>query len=224
MAVGPTIVVGAACAMLALSGAGSYMAANQNIVVRQAVVEDLPQIADFRWRLKTEDAPDFDVVQRDAFVLAFVTEQSQSRNFLHWVAEVDGHMAAVMSIGRVTKLLSPDQRPAAFGYLTNCYTLPGFRRRGIGSRLLAVIIAWAREQGYELLLVWPSDESYAFYGRSGFRKLGDPLILDLQGRRYHSDTPVKSPHVHKCRHLDVLSVDVRRAEHERRHQGHNREL
>ena len=158
------------------------MTANQNIVVRPAVVEDLPQIADFRWRLKTEDVADFDAVQRAAFVAAFVTEQSQSRNFLHWVAEIDGRVAAVMSLGRVAKLLSPDQRPAALGYLTNCYTLPDFRRRGIGSRLLAVIIAWAREHEYELLFVWPSDQSYAFYGRNGFRKLGDPLILDLQGR------------------------------------------
>jgi ribosomal protein S18 acetylase RimI-like enzyme len=158
------------------------MTGNQNIVVRKAVVEDLPQVADFRWRLKTEDTPDFDSVQRAAFVSAFVTEQSQSTNFLHWVAEVDGHVVAGMSLGRVAKLLSPDRRPSAFGYLTNCYTLPGFRRRGIGSRLLAAIIAWAREQEYELLLVWPSDQSYAFYRSSGFTKLGDPLILELQGR------------------------------------------
>jgi len=166
--------------MLVLSGAESNMTANQDILVRQAIVEDLPQIADFRWRLKTEDAAEFDGVQRTAFLSAFVAEQSQSRNFLHWIAEVDGHVVAVMSIGRIAKLLSPDQRPACFWYLTNCCTLPAFRRLGIGSRLLAVIIMWAREQEYELLLVWPSDQSYGFYERSGFRKCGDPLILDLQ--------------------------------------------
>jgi GNAT superfamily N-acetyltransferase len=156
------------------------MPPKQDIVIRQAIVEDLPQIADFRWRLKTEDAAEFDAVQRAAFVSAFVTDQSQSGSFLHWVAELDGHVVAVMSIGRVAKLPSPDQRSTALGYLTNCYTLPAFRRRGIGSRLLAHIISWAREQGYELLLVWPSNESYAFYGRSGFRKCVDPLILDLE--------------------------------------------
>jgi GNAT superfamily N-acetyltransferase len=130
--------------------------------------------------LKDGDAAEFDAVQRAAFVSAFVTEQSQSRNFSHWVAELDCQLVAIMSIGRVPKLPSPDQRSAALGYLTNCYTLPAFRRLGIGSRLLAVIITWARAQEYELLLVWPSDPSYAFYGRSGFRKCDDPLILDLQ--------------------------------------------
>jgi ribosomal protein S18 acetylase RimI-like enzyme len=153
---------------------------NQSFRVRQAIVEDLPRIADFRWRLKTEDAAEFDAVQRTAFVSAFVTEQSQPGSFSHWVAEVDSHVVAVMSIQRVAKLLSPDQQPAAFGYLTNCYTLPEFRRRGIGSHLLTTIIAWAREQEYELLLVWPSDQSYAFYERSGFRNGSDPLTLDLQ--------------------------------------------
>jgi len=166
--------------MLVLSAVSLTMTANQDIVIRQAIVEDLPQIADFRWRLKTGDAAEFDAVQRAAFVSAFVTEQSQSRNFSHWVAELDCQLVAIMSIGRVPKLPSPDQRSAALGYLTNCYTLPAFRRLGIGSRLLAVIITWARAQEYELLLVWPSDPSYAFYGRSGFRKCDDPLILDLQ--------------------------------------------
>lgn len=166
--------------MLGWAGIESNMSDKEDIVVRQATDEDLLQIADLRWRLKSEDAANFDDSQRAAFVSAFVKEQSQSGNFTHWLAEVDGHVVAVMSIGRIAKLPSPDQESAALGYLTNCYTLPGFRRRGIGSRLLAAIIRWTKEHGYELLLVWPSDSSYAFYERSGFRKSGDPLILHLQ--------------------------------------------
>jgi hypothetical protein len=56
---------------------------------------------------------------------------------LHWVAEGNGGLIAVMSIARVPKLLAPHQRPSALGYLTNCYTLPQFRRCGIGGVYLA---------------------------------------------------------------------------------------
>ena len=72
-----TFVVESAAVMLVLPGAVSNMAANQSIVVRQAVVEDLPQIADFRWRLQTEDAANFDSLQRAAFVSAFVARKGR---------------------------------------------------------------------------------------------------------------------------------------------------
>jgi hypothetical protein len=59
-----------------------------------------------------------------------------------------------MSIARVPKLRAPHQRPRARGYLTN----------------------WAREQEFELRVVWPSDESYDFYERFAFKDLRDPLV------------------------------------------------
>jgi GNAT superfamily N-acetyltransferase len=151
------------------------------IVFRPAAAQDLQQIGDLRWRLKTEDANDSDPLERAAFIKAFVNDQTQSATFLHWVAEANGGLIAAMSIASVPKLLAPHQRPSALGYLTNCYTLPSFRRCGVGGRLLGIITEWAREQEFELLLVWPSDESYDFYGRFGFKDLRDPLVLPLNG-------------------------------------------
>lgn len=156
------------------------MSPASEIVYRPATALDLQQIGDLRWRLKSEDINDSDPLERAAFITAFVNDQTQSTAFLHWVAESNGGLIAMMSIARVPKLLAPHQRPSALGYLTNCYTLPSFRRCGIGRRLLRIITDWAREQDFELLLVWPSDESYDFYGRSGFKDLRDPLVLPLK--------------------------------------------
>jgi GNAT superfamily N-acetyltransferase len=150
------------------------------IIFRRATAKDLQQIGDLRWRLKTEDANESDPLTRDAFIAAFVEDQTQSTVFLHWVAEANGGLIAVMSLATVPKLLAPDRRPSAFGYLTNCYTLPSFRGRGVGRHLLGIITDWAHQQEFELLLVWPSDESYDFYGRCGFKDLRDPLVLPLE--------------------------------------------
>jgi GNAT superfamily N-acetyltransferase len=120
-------------------------------------------------------------MDRAAFISAFVSDQSHSATFLHWVAEANGGLIAVMSIARVPKLPAPLQRSSALGYLTNCYTLPSFRGRGVGARLLGIITEWAREQEFELLLVWPSDESYDFYTRLGFKNFREPLVLPLKG-------------------------------------------
>ena len=150
------------------------------IVYRPATAQDLQQIGDLRWRLKTEDTNDSDPLERAAFIKAFVNDQTQSTAFLHWVAEGNDGLIAMMSIVRVPKLLAPHRPPSALGYLTNCYTLPPFRRCGIGRRLLRIITDLARKQEFELLLVWPSDESYDFYGRFGFKDLRDPLVLPLK--------------------------------------------
>src|SRR5215469_16247727 len=102
------------------------------VVYRPATAQDLQQIGDLRWRPKSEDTNDSNPLERVAFITAFVNDQTQSTAFLHWVAEGNDGLIAVMSIAKVPKLLAPRQRPGALGYLTNCYTLPPVRRCGIG--------------------------------------------------------------------------------------------
>jgi GNAT superfamily N-acetyltransferase len=53
--------------------------------------------------------------------------------------------------------------------VTNVYTRPAYRGRGIGSELMAHVIEWAKAQDIECLLVGPSDASVHFYERAGFR-------------------------------------------------------
>jgi GNAT superfamily N-acetyltransferase len=74
-------------------------------------------------------------------------------------------------------------RPATtrdrWGWLTDCYTVPGERNKGHGAGLLGAIRAWAEVEGLELLLVSPSDRSVPFYGRAGFKPAGEWLQLSL---------------------------------------------
>jgi GNAT superfamily N-acetyltransferase len=147
-----------------------------------ATQDDVRQLADLRWRLKTDDATEFDSEERSEFVEAF-TESVSARlsdgNFSHWIAETDGRIVASMSVGKVRKVPSPGSVESCWGYLTNCYTLPDYRNTGIGTALLAVIIQWAKDERFELLAVWPSDRSYPFYERNGFQRYADPLILKI---------------------------------------------
>jgi hypothetical protein len=57
------------------------------IVFRPATAQDLQQIENLRWRLKTADANDSDPLERAAFITDFVNDQTQSATFLHWVAK-----------------------------------------------------------------------------------------------------------------------------------------
>ena len=66
-----------------------------------------------------------------------------------------------------------------WGYLTNSIVIPEKRNQGLGSRSLESIKSWAFELGLELLIVWPSEASYPFYRRAGFKGRDDPLELML---------------------------------------------
>jgi GNAT superfamily N-acetyltransferase len=158
------------------------MIERDHITFRLAAPDDVRQLADLRWRLQTDDAAEFEAAERTKFIAAFTESVSASFGdgpFSHWIAEVDGHIVAVMSVGRVVKVPSPKSIEKHWGYLTNCYTLPDYRGRGIGTELLATVTEWAKNERYELLAVWPSDRSYRFYERSGFQRYADPLILKV---------------------------------------------
>jgi GNAT superfamily N-acetyltransferase len=140
-----------------------------DVVYRLAGLNDANQLADLRWRLKTDDAKEFDQKDRDSFRAGFIGSASgpeDHRQLFHWVADLHGRLIGVMSVRKVVKVPSPKQMNGHWGYLTNCYTLPDFRNRGIGAGLLDTLKAWAKEQNFELLAVWPSDRSYPFYERS----------------------------------------------------------
>ena len=149
------------------------------MLCRPAEPADFRALADMRWRLKTEDAPITDAAAYDAFVAAFVDWAGRDGAYVHWVAEDQGRLLGAMSVARVRKPPAPDEPDGCWGYLTNAYVYPQARNAGAGRALLAHIAGWARAEGLELLIVWPSERAYPFYERAGFASGRDPLMLEL---------------------------------------------
>ena len=73
-----------------------------------------------------------------------------------------------------------------FGYITNNYTKPAYRNKGIGSELMRSVKRWARDEDLELLIVYPSEEAVKFYERTGF--CADNDVMELKLREYYSPT------------------------------------
>jgi ribosomal protein S18 acetylase RimI-like enzyme len=62
----------------------------------------------------------------------------------------------------------PVRENRRIAYMTNVYTRPSHRSRGIGGQLVERAQEAAREADVELIIVWPSEESISFYERYGF--------------------------------------------------------
>jgi GNAT superfamily N-acetyltransferase len=149
---------------------------------RKAGPDDIPRLAELRWEMTTEgeQTPD---AGREAFVRACAAyyERTLAGGLqTHWVAERDGRIVATISLHDVEMLPRPGRVEDRFGCITNNYTEPGARGRGIASGLLRHVVDHAAGLDLELLIVWPSERAVPFYERLGFEWENEVMELRLR--------------------------------------------
>jgi ribosomal protein S18 acetylase RimI-like enzyme len=120
------------------------------------------------------DAPDaFATTYEEAATWASDNWDRQLEQFPTFVASADG-----VDWGTVRGALH-DGVPGT-GYLISMWVAPEGRRLGIGSALVDAVVAWARTQGLQRLLLDVSAENtsaIAFYAARGFRPTGEAGTL-----------------------------------------------
>jgi GNAT superfamily N-acetyltransferase len=147
--------------------------------IRQATQEDAAELARLRW----DFSPDEVTASRQSFAefhlgfSDFWQRALESGTWTVWVAESEERLIANIYVQIIHKVPRPGRFGNRYGYVTNVYAEPEVRGRGIGSQLLKSVIQWAREERLEFLIVWPSEESVAYYERAGFRRSPDALEL-----------------------------------------------
>jgi ribosomal protein S18 acetylase RimI-like enzyme len=138
-----------------------------------------------RWDFRLEEAPGPTLHDQTTFLEACVTFLRQGlaeQRWTYWIAQEHTLIVSHIYIQRVPKVPKPNRLDEALGYVTNVYTRPAYRGQGIGTRLMTHVLAWAREQDLESLIVWPSEASVGFYERAGFR--GGSEMLEYTVRPY----------------------------------------
>ncbi|WP_223829932.1 GNAT family N-acetyltransferase [Paenibacillus arenilitoris] len=111
--------------------------------------------------------------------MQFLRRAIGSEQWFIWVAELEGRVVSHIFLEAVHKVPRPGRTTNPFLYMTNVYTLPAYRGQGVGSALLGHIEAWAKERKFEFVIVWPSEESVGFYGKSGYARCSEPMELML---------------------------------------------
>jgi GNAT superfamily N-acetyltransferase len=153
-----------------------------------AVLEDIPELARLRYELYAEQE---DGVAESAEgygerFAGFATEALTSEDWRAWVVRRDDRLVGAMWLQTVHRVPVPGKRAGPIGYLTNVYVEPGYRDAGMGARMLAGVTAWCRQEGFSAVIVWPTDRSRPFYGRAGFTRPDEPLVIELE-----PDTPLE---------------------------------
>jgi GNAT superfamily N-acetyltransferase len=148
---------------------------------RLAKPADIDQLVRMRWDFTVEDYPEMgsetDYGSFDTECRSFLESALDSGQWYIWVAEEDGNLLSHIFIELINKVPRPGRVTCPFAYMTNVYTVPEFRGKGIGSQLLSRVNEWAEKRKYEFIIVWPSDTSVEFYQRNGYQHCVEPMEL-----------------------------------------------
>jgi GNAT superfamily N-acetyltransferase len=140
-------------------------------------------LAAMRWQWRVEEDGCIPVVDRGAFIGAcaeYLRQGILSGQWVCWLALMDGRIVSHICVRRIRKVPKPDRLRDEYGSVTNVYTRPRYRGRGIGSSLLRRVKSWAVEKDLEELIVWPAERSVIFYERAGF--VSDNEIMECVTR------------------------------------------
>ncbi len=135
-------------------------------------MDDVPALARMRWDYEVEERPGLaETQEREAFLRAcerWMTHRLALGTWTVWLAEVDREPVSHVFVNLVEKVPKPGKVIDRWGYVTNVYTRPAWRGRGVGGTLIEWVKAWGLGADLELLLLWPSEGSREFYARAGF--------------------------------------------------------
>ena len=147
--------------------------------IRFAKKEDIDSLIKMRWDFTLEYRSNINENEYDSFYEEcndFLLDAITNDNWLIWVAEKDKKIVSHIFIELIHKVPRPGRKTYPFAYMTNVYTLPEFRNQGIGSKLMRELNDWMKKKNYELIIVWPGEESVNFYKRNGFKNCQEPMV------------------------------------------------
>lgn len=147
-----------------------------------AVLDDIPELARLRYELYAEQedsVAEAAEAYRERFA-AFARPALASEDWRAWVARDGDRLVGAMWLHTVHRVPVPGKRAGPIGYLTNVYVEPEHRNAGHGAEMLDQITAWCRGEGFSVVIVWPTERSRSFYGRGGFDRPDEPLVIELE--------------------------------------------
>nr|WP_122012238.1 GNAT family N-acetyltransferase [Maliibacterium massiliense] len=145
---------------------------------QRATLVQIPQLITLRKRQLIDEgmAPAADI---DARLDAFFQSKMREESLVEWVACEEGEIVATAAILFIALPPSYANPSGVKGYVTNMYTRPAYRGRGIARALLGHLAEEARARGTCALLLHASDMGMPVYRACGFVQTDRWMELQL---------------------------------------------
>ncbi|MHA2297306.1 MAG: GNAT family N-acetyltransferase [Candidatus Hodarchaeales archaeon] len=151
------------------------------VIVRQATIEDIPDLVKlrrmmFEW-MGYDDSSQLDA--SDEATKEYFSEAIPTKEFRGWLAVTDGG-EAVGSGGLVIDKHPPGPRnlTGKIGYIMNLVTDPRYRRQGIARSILKSILKWLVNSSIKISSLHATEMGKALYEELGFVDSNE-MVLEM---------------------------------------------
>ena len=145
---------------------------------RLADLDDIPTLVALRKKqLIDEGLPpisDIDKQLADYFASALA-----DRSFVSWVMEADGEIIATSGVCFYSLPPTYANPTGRMAYIANMYTRDEYRRNGIASELLGMVIDEAKTRGHKIIRLHTSEHGKSIYRKAGFTDSDGYMALKL---------------------------------------------
>ena len=151
------------------------------MIVRKATVEDAALLSEVR-KLQLIDegiAPNCDI---DAELDTFFKKWLVSKDFLQLIAEENGKLLSTAAVIYYDLPPSYTNKIGVRGYVTNVYTAPQHRRKGLSKMLLEKILEDAKSRGIKKIWLGASKLGRPLYEKLGFIQQESYMELTLKDK------------------------------------------
>ncbi len=144
---------------------------SEEFTIRRATLVDIDTLVDRRLSMQREIVPgelEVDWTKVEEACRKYFAETLPSGEFVVFVAEENGRILATSGLSFVSRPPSGTSSLQSEGYVTNVYTVPAWRGRGVATALLNATIGYAQGQGARLVYLHTSDAGRSVYDKLGF--------------------------------------------------------
>ena len=149
------------------------------MIIRKATVNDAKLLSEVR-KLQLIDEgidPNCDI---DSELSAFFKKWLESEDFIQLIAEEDGKLLSTAAVIFYDLPPSFTNKIGVRGYVTNVYTAPEHRRKGLSKMLLTKLLDDARSRGIKKLWLGASKLGRPLYEKLGFIQQESYMELTLK--------------------------------------------
>lgn len=153
---------------------------SDDVTIREATLHDLATILRHRRAMFEEmhygDASTLGAMEPGSE--AYLRAGLQDGSYKGWLAETSGgRVVAGGGIGLITWPATPRNPQFVRPTIFNMYTEPPYRRRGFARRLMEVMIAWCRKEGFNAVHLHASEFGRPLYVAMGFEPTNEMRLM-----------------------------------------------
>lgn len=146
------------------------------MIYRKATTEDIDKIIELRIKLLIEEAASTPSDIRVELREYFLAELNHS--IVVMLAEYNDKVIATSSVVFQQYPPSFSNKHGLRAYITNVYTIPEYRRKGINTILLDKLVEEIRARNVSYIWLWATEQGTHLYTKYGFKKLTTFSTMD----------------------------------------------